>query len=222
MKRREETDENMSYFSEWQLIQILFDVFTAGMETTVTTLRWALLAMIKYPNIQRKVFEEIDNAFGRERRPSLSDRPSLPYVVATLNEVQRWGNIARINFSRTNDIEIQIGPYKIPKMTEIIPQIASLAIDENVFPAPEQFRPERFLESDGKTPAKIEAFAPFSMGKRQCMGEGLARAEMFLIFVHLVQQFEFLIPPGTEEPTDEPTLGITAAPKPYETLVKLR
>lgn len=216
MKRRQDKGEDMSYFSEWQLIQIMSDLFTAGMETTVTTLRWALLAMIKYPTVQRKVFEEIDTVIGREKQPSLNDRQSLPYVVATLNEVQRWGNIARINFAHINEVDFQLGPYKIPKNTEVMPQIASLAIDESVFPAPEEFRPERFLE------AKIEAFAPFSMGKRQCMGEGLARAELLVIFVHLMQKFEFRVPPGAEEPTAEPTLGITAAPRPHQTLVKLR
>lgn len=191
----------------------------AGMETTVTTMRWAVLAMMKYPKVQQKVFEEIDNTLGREKLPTMADRQSMPYVMATLNEVQRWGNILPINLFHTNETDFQLGGYTIPKNVNVIPQISVLAIDENVFPQPEQFRPERFLESDGKTPSKIEQFAPFSLGKRQCLGEGLARAELFLIFVYLMQRFNFAVPPGTKEPSAVPALGFTSAPQPHQCLV---
>jgi len=222
MKRREQRGEDMSYFSEWQLFNIMSDLFTAGMETTVTTLRWAVLAMIKYPHVQRKVFEEIDAAIGRDKLPAMSDRQSLPYVMATLNEIQRWGNIVPINLAHVNETDFQLGGYNIPKMVEVVPQIAALSSNAKIFPEPEQFRPERFLEADGKTVSKIEQFTPFSIGKRQCLGEGLARAELFLIFVHLMQQFEFRIPPGAKEPSEEPIMNLTACPQPHETLVKLR
>jgi len=222
IKRRERQGEDMSYFSTWQLKCIIADLMIAGMETTVTTLRWAVLAMMKYPRVQRKVCEEIDATIGRERTPTMGDRQSMPYIVATLNEVQRWGNILPINLFHTNETDVQIGGYNIPKNTTVVPQISVLSIDPKIFPEPEEFRPERFLEEDGKTLSKIEQFAPFSMGKRQCLGEGLARAELFLIFVHLMQKFQFAVPPGTEEPSAEPALGFTSAPHEYESLVKLR
>lgn len=194
----------------------------AGMETTVSTFRWAILAMMKHPEIQEKVFKEIEANLGLERIPTMADKLRLPYVVATLNEVQRWGNILPINLFHTNDTDFQLGGYTIPKNVTVIPQISVLAIDEKVFPEPEMFRPERFLEPDGKTLSKIDQFAPFSMGKRQCLGEGLARAELFLIFVYLMQRFKFSIPPGAQEPSEIPELGFTSAPYPHECLVTRR
>lgn len=205
-----------------QLMCMLSDLWIAGMETTVTTLRWAILAMMKYPHIQKKVHDEIDAVLSKDKLPSMVDRQSMPYTMATLNEIQRWGNILPINLFHTNDTDFQIANYKIPKGVVVIPQISVLAIDEKVFPSPSEFKPERFLEADGKALAKVEQFAPFSLGKRQCLGEGLARAELFLIFVHFMQKFQLTKVPGTEELSTEPIMGITSAPVQHDCLIRLR
>ena len=69
------------------------DLFGAGTETTATTLYWALLYMIAFPDIQSRVQQEIDDAVGRNRLPRLSDKPELPYTEAALHEIQRIGSI---------------------------------------------------------------------------------------------------------------------------------
>ncbi|VDM70799.1 unnamed protein product [Strongylus vulgaris] len=92
--------------------------------------------------------------------------------------------------------------------------------DENIFPNPKQFCPERFLDDQGKL-RRIDEFLPFSVGKRQCLGESLARAELFLIFSNLLKQFEFRPPPGKDLSTKR-LLGLTVSPPAYECVVNTR
>ena len=77
------------------------------------------------------------------------------------------------------------------------------------------FRPERFLDDQGKV-RRDEHFIPFSIGKRQCLGETLAKTELFLFFTGLVQQFTFLPEKEGVLPTEESTFGITSLPKPFK------
>jgi cytochrome P450 len=112
--------------------------------------------------------------------------------------------------------------------------------DADVFEKPDEFRPERFLLNDMKTankealdnvgnfcftPRKISykfllQLIPFSLGKRQCLGEPLARAELFLLFVTCMQKFTFYTTPDQPMPTEERVFGGTISPKKYKMRVK--
>jgi cytochrome P450 len=95
--------------------------------------------------------------------------------------------------------------------------------DENIFHNPEEFRPERYLDDDGVTVKKdlADSVIPFSMGKRQCPGESLARMELFLIFTTLLQKFEFAVPPNTPRPSRVPQFGSSLVPLPYECVIRM-
>lgn len=87
--------------------------------------------------------------------------------------------------------------YTLPKGTEVFPLIGSVLHDPAVFRNPEEFHPSRFLDDDGRI-RKHEAFLPYSLGKRVCLGEGLARAELWLFFTSILQAFSLdtPCPPG--------------------------
>ncbi|XP_035295687.1 cytochrome P450 2J6 isoform X3 [Cricetulus griseus] len=93
-------DKTTTSFNEENLICSTLDLFFAGTETTSTTLRWALLYMALYPEVQEKVQAEIDRVIGQKRQPSLADRESMPYTNAVVHEVQRMGNIIPLNVPR--------------------------------------------------------------------------------------------------------------------------
>ena len=86
------TDKSSSFYGESgieNLRNTLFDLFLAGSETTSTTLTWAALYMVRYPEVQKKVQAELDRVVGQNRPPSLKDKPNLPYTeVSYLNQWQ--------------------------------------------------------------------------------------------------------------------------------------
>ena len=94
-----------------------------------------------------------------------------------------------------------------------------------VFPNPEKFDPEHFLAKDTDGSLKVqkhEQFAPFGIGKRICMGESLARSELFIFLVMMLQQVTFSPPTKTTLNAKDFTSGITLIPKPYFVTVKKR
>uniref|UniRef100_A0A3B5LJ02 Uncharacterized protein n=1 Tax=Xiphophorus couchianus TaxID=32473 RepID=A0A3B5LJ02_9TELE len=138
------------------------------------------------------------------------DRPKIPLFD---DLIQRMGNIIPLNVPRTANQDITVDKYSIPKGTIILSILDSVLHDESMWETPYTFNPQHFLEKDGKF-RKREAFLPFSAGKRVCLGEQLARMELFLFFTSLLQRFKFSPPPG-EKPSLEYKLGVTHCPKPY-------
>jgi cytochrome P450 len=72
-------------FSADQFLNVALDLWTAGMETTITTLRWGILYMLHYPEVQEKVQQELDHVIGHDRDIIMADKPKLPYTVATIH-----------------------------------------------------------------------------------------------------------------------------------------
>ncbi|CAM1154437.1 CYP2J2 (predicted) [Pycnogonum litorale] len=84
IKRKQSDPVQRKYFHERQLLEICFDLFAAGTETSSTTIRWALLYMSEHPDVQKKVQHEMDEIVGRSRTPSLQDKHRLHYSQAVL------------------------------------------------------------------------------------------------------------------------------------------
>uniref|UniRef100_A0A673GIS8 Cytochrome P450 2J2-like n=1 Tax=Sinocyclocheilus rhinocerous TaxID=307959 RepID=A0A673GIS8_9TELE len=207
-------DDTAAGFDVENLCICALDLFVAGTETTSTTLYWGLLYMIKYPEIQAKVQEEIDGVVGGSRQPSLSDKDNMPYTNAVIHEIQRIGNIIPINVVQATVEDTQIGEYSIPKVTIVTGNLTSVLFDESEWETPHSFNPGHFLDAEGKF-RRRDAFLPFSLGKRVCLGEQLARMELFLFFSSLLQRFTFSSPAGVE-PSLDFKMGATHCPQPYE------
>ncbi|XP_053140125.1 cytochrome P450 2K4-like isoform X2 [Hemicordylus capensis] len=217
IRQQEEKKNNINgYFHNDNLIGVVANLFAAGTETTSTTLRWGLLLMMKYPDIQRKVQEEIATVVGSSQ-PRIEHRTKMPYADAVIHEIQRFGNIIPTNLPHATTVDVTLNGYFIPKGTEIMPLLASVLQDETQWEKPYKFYPEHFLDSDGKF-VKRDAFMPFSAGRRICVGETLAKMELFLFFASLLQKFTFQPAPGTsKEDLDlTPADGFTTPPMPYK------
>ncbi|XP_015253799.1 PREDICTED: cytochrome P450 2J6-like [Cyprinodon variegatus] len=207
-------------FTESNLAFCSFDLFLAGTETTATTLLWALLFLAKHPEVQEKVHAEIEKVIGSSRQPSMADRPNMPYTDAVIHEIQRMGNIVPLNGLRVAAKDTTLGGYLIPKGTSVLPMLTSVLFDKNEWETPDTFNPGHFLDANGKF-VKKAAFLPFSAGKRVCLGEGLAKMEMFLFFVGLLQKFMFSVPEAAALSTEGIT-GTTRVPHPYKVSAKAR
>ncbi|CAL8374768.1 unnamed protein product [Gadus morhua 'NCC'] len=194
---KQEQDNASSEFNHENLESTVFNLYMAGTETTSTTIRFALSVLIKYPNIQEHMQQEIASVIGSERCPNMEDRKSLPFTDAVIHEVQRLLDIVPMNGPHYAEHDISFRGYDIPKGTMIIPMLHSVLREEKHWETPWSFNPQHFLDLDGNF-KKNPAFLPFSAGKRSCVGESLARMEIFLFMVSLVQRFTFSCPSGPE------------------------
>uniref|UniRef100_A0A673CAC3 Cytochrome P450 2K1-like n=1 Tax=Sphaeramia orbicularis TaxID=375764 RepID=A0A673CAC3_9TELE len=208
----EESGVTNSHFSNENLLITVRNLFNAGTDTTATTLRWALLLMTKYPKIQDQVQEEISRVIGT-RQVQVEDRRNLPFTDAVIHETQRLANIVPMALPHKTSEDVTFQGHFIKKGTTVYPLLTSVLYDETEWEKPHSFHPAHFLDKDGKF-VKQDAFMPFSAGRRICLGESLARMELFLFFTTLLQHFCFTPPPGVKEEDLDltPRVGLTLNP----------
>ncbi|XP_075942067.1 cytochrome P450 2K1-like [Anarhichas minor] len=205
-----------SFYNMENLVSTVSNLFAAGTDTTGTTLRWALLLMAKYPQIQDQVQAELSRVVGN-RQVQAQDRMNLPFSDAVVHETQRFTNILPTSIPHITSADVTFQGYFIRKGTPVFPLLTSVLWDESEWETPRTFSPAHFLDKDGKF-VKRDAFMPFSAGQRACPGESLAKMELFLFFTSLLQRFRFTPPPGVpEEELDlTPAVGFTLNPTPHE------
>ncbi|XP_045197520.2 cytochrome P450 2B19-like [Mercenaria mercenaria] len=168
-----------------------YHLIVAGSETTAATVRWILLHLIRNPHIQDKMYAEMTKVLGKEP-PSVADRKRLPYVQAVVLEGLRISHVAPLAMPHTVQQDTLFRGYIIPEQCTVIPVISSVLKDPYIWEDPEEFKPERFLNADGSDVKIPKEFIPFSLGPRSCLGETLARIEIFLFTAGLVQKLRFL------------------------------
>ncbi|KAL7885464.1 hypothetical protein AOLI_G00057590 [Acnodon oligacanthus] len=212
---------NDGSFSEEQLARYIVDLYTAGTDTTSNTLLTAFLYLITHPDIQERCQKEIDEVLEGKAQASFEDRHKMPYTQAVMHESQRIANTVPLGVFHCASRDTELMGYSIPKDTVIISNLASVLSEEGQWKFPHEFNPANFLNEQGQF-EKPEAFLPFSTGPRMCLGEGLARMELFLILVTLLRRFQFFWPEDAGEPDFTPVFGITITPKPYRMGVRLR
>ncbi|XP_029963719.1 cytochrome P450 2F3-like isoform X1 [Salarias fasciatus] len=193
----QEKDNPTTEFQEDNLVSTVLNLFLAGTETTSSTIRYALSVMVKYPKIQEAMQQEIDTVLGQKHSPRMEDRKSLPFTDAVLHEIQRFMDIVPMGIPHYALSDISFKGYTISKDTVILPLLHSVLKEENRWATPWSFNPQHFLDQNGNF-KKNPAFLPFSAGKRACVGESLARMEIFLFMVSLLQTFTFSSPGGPD------------------------
>ncbi|XP_026524452.1 cytochrome P450 2U1 isoform X1 [Notechis scutatus] len=210
-----------SSFNEDYLFFIIGDLFIAGTDTTSNTLLWSLLYMSLHPQEQRKVQEEIELVIGCNRPPTLADKVHMPFTEATIMEIQRMTVVVPLSIPRMASESTELQGYLIPKGSVIVPNLWSVHRDPKKWENPNDFCPARFLDENGQL-LKKETFIPFGIGKRVCMGEQLAKMELFLMFVSLLQSFTFIYPEDLKKPPMEGRFGLTLAPFPFKLIALKR
>lgn len=206
-----DSNPNLNYEN---LLNVCMDFFLAGMETTSTTLRWSTLLLASNLDVQKKIRDEILLVVGPEGKPTASHRQKMPYTNAAIQEIQRRANIIPQNVIHRTVRDTFVGAHQIPADTLVLGEIHQILAHSPVYKEGHKFVPERFLMEDGVTPNKetVEQLCPFSIGKRQCAGEALARVELFVGIVTMLQNYK--IEPAEGRAVDlEPILGGVHLPK---------
>ncbi|XP_060538867.1 cytochrome P450 2J2-like [Pantherophis guttatus] len=204
-----------STYTEENLARCIIDFFGAGTDTTYTTMMWALVLLTNRPDTQEKVQKEIEDVFGSSGSISYQDRKKVPYTNAVIHEMQRLKYAFLYGAPRQSTKDVMMRGYHIPKGTIIIPDLRSVLLDPEQWETPEEFNPNHFLDKDGKF-IEREEFLPFGIGLRACVGQQLARLEIFILLTSLLRAFSFRLPEGVKELNEEPVTKTTMHPYPYK------
>ncbi|KAM5145948.1 cytochrome P450 2C19-like [Mantella aurantiaca] len=188
MRQEEKTVGEKTPFTVRNLKSSLYDMILGGTDSTATTINFGYLILIKHPELQDKLHEEIEQVIGQVREPTAEDRSKMPYMNALVHEIQRYSDIFPMGFARATNRDITFHGYHIPKGTNVFPLLTTALRDPSQFETPGEFNIKHFLDENGKF-KKNNAFLPFAAGKRGCVAESLVRMHLFLFFTVILQKF---------------------------------
>lgn len=144
----------------------------------------------------------------------------MPYTLALIDEVLRYSSIVPNGVQHRALEGKEFQGYFIPKDAWIMPNMHYIHHDPKIWGDPENFRPARFIV-DGKY-KKSENLIPFQIGRRQCVGETLARDTIFLYLTNIFQRFDISFDPNSPEPNTDSEPNFLLNPKPYNVIMKDR
>ncbi|XP_022794081.1 cytochrome P450 1A1-like isoform X1 [Stylophora pistillata] len=224
----ENTQVEMSpLLNDEQIVQVLTELFGASLDTSSITVYWGLAYLIKHPEIQCQLQDELDNVIGRDRLPTLTDIPSLPLLQATVYELLRVTSVAPLAIPHSTTTETTIRDFTIPKDTMVFINLWSLHRDPAIWKDPDVFNPRRFLNGAGELidPKTFGGFLPFSGGRRRCPGESLAMKTLPVFLAALLHSFRFSqdgLPAEYQGINLEGHFGLTLMPEKFFTLIEER
>ncbi|XP_074789756.1 cytochrome P450 1B1 [Denticeps clupeoides] len=198
------------------------DLIGAGQDTMSTVLQWILLLLIKHPHIQSKLQEHIDKVVGHDRLPSIGDKSRLPYLDAFIYETMRYTSFVPVTIPHSTTSNVTIEGLHIPKDTVVFINQWSVNHDPQMWKDPHVFNPSRFLDEDGALNKDLtNSVMIFSTGKRRCIGDQIAKVEIFLFTAILLHQCTFESNPSQTLSMDC-SYGLTLRPLQYSVTAKLR
>ncbi|KAJ3746113.1 cytochrome P450 [Lentinula detonsa] len=203
-------------------------MYTGATDSTVSVLSTFILAMLANPEAQKRAQEEIDSVVQSGELPRFSDQERLPYVTAVVKETMRWKNVTPLGIPHASTSELIYRGYRIPAGSIMVPNIWAMLHDENMYPEPHTFRPERFIGKDGRINPLVKDpdTALFGFGRRICPGRFMAFSSIWIAVASILAVFDITKPIDENgnviEPTYEYIPSMACVPAPFECLLKPR
>lgn len=186
--------------TDTEIKALLLDLFTAGTDTSSSTVEWAIAELIRHPRILAQVQQEMDSVVGRDRLVNETDLPKLTYFQAVIKEVFRLHPSTPLSLPRMAAEPCEINGYYIPKNTTLLVNVWAIARDPNVWADPLKFQPERFLLGGERPDADVKGndfeVIPFGAGRRICAGMSLGLRMVQLLTATLVHAFDWNLADG--------------------------
>ncbi|XP_072609182.1 cytochrome P450 3A12 isoform X4 [Vulpes vulpes] len=206
--------------SDLELVAQSIIFIFAGYETTSTSLSFLMYELATHPDVQQKLQEEIDATFPNKALPTYNALVQMEYLDMVLNETLRLYSIAG-RLERVCKKDVEISGVFIPKGTVVMVPTFILHRDQNLWPEPEEFRPERFSK-EKKDSINPYTYLPFGTGPRNCIGMRFAIMNMKLALVRVLQNFSFKPCKETQIPLKLNAQGLIQPEKPIVLKVEPR
>ncbi|KAI0684085.1 cytochrome P450 [Cytidiella melzeri] len=216
-------DPENEFYVKWAAASL----YSGGADTTVSAIHTFVLAMVLYPEHQKRAQAEIDLVVGDERLPSFEDRPNLPFIESIVKEIFRWKPLAPTTLPhRMMQDDVHDG-YFIPKGTSVFGNIWAILRDPEAYPNGDEFDPSRYVTETGElTDVPNPYDVCFGYGRRICPGMHFADSSVFIWVAMILQVYEFskVVENGVviEPPVDDYTTGAVMHPKPFKYAMKPR
>ncbi|CAI0566827.1 unnamed protein product [Linum tenue] len=190
-------EEGKRKLTETEMVTLCNEFLNAGTDTTATALQWIMANLVKYPDVQNKVFEEMKSLIGDTGRGEIreEDLSKLPYLKAVVLEGLRRHPPGHFVLPHTVTEEVELGGYLVPKKARVNFMVAEMGRDPEVWEDPMAFNPERFVGEKTTTfditGSKEIKMMPFGVGRRMCPGYALALLHLEYFVANLVWSFEW-------------------------------
>ncbi|XP_031438049.1 LOW QUALITY PROTEIN: cytochrome P450 [Clupea harengus] len=197
-----------------EVLGSITELLLAGVDTTSNTISWALYHLAKEPGIQEQLYQEVESVCPGDKVPTSDDFARMPLLKAIIRETLRLYPVVPGNARFTVESEIVVGGHLFPKETLFHLCHYAVSYDENVFPDPHAFLPQRWLRgADKQLNQHPFGSVPFGFGIRACLGRRVAELEMYLIMSRLMKRYEVRPDPaGTTVKPITRTLLVPATP----------
>ncbi|KAJ8021153.1 Cytochrome P450 2J5 [Holothuria leucospilota] len=198
------------------------DLFVAGTETTASTLSFAILFLATHLHVQENCHQELDLFLKEGGQLKYSERFKLPFVQAVIHETQRISNVLPLGLPHLTEKDIKLSGFDLPKGSAIAANMKVIFMNDSIFENPDEFNPARFIK-DGIFEESSHVI-PFSTGSRVCLGERLARMQLFIFLSHLLYRYSFKPPKDVVLPRtlDGVEDAVARSPLPYPVVITER
>ena len=190
------------------IIDEFITVFGAGQETTANSMAFTLYEIIRHPDVEAKILDEIDEVLGSKEYVDFEDLAKLKYLGQVLQESLRMHPVAG-GPSRVLAKEITVGGYRLPKGNMVVAVKYMSGYNPDFWKNPDIFYPERFSAAEN-IPNFSTLYFPFSVGPRNCIGQTFAKFESKVILARVLRKFQFKLLPGQTAKMEE---RLTLAPR---------
>ena len=191
--------------TQTQLQHEVLNIMVGGYETTTYSLAWLLYLVARHPDVQERLRDEVDTVLG-DRVPTADDLATLPYLRQVVDETLRVSPAAWQTMRHAVDADV-IGGYDVPAGASVYVNLLTLHRNPAYWPDPARFDPDRFAPAVSAQRPR-NAYIPFGIGPRACLGKSFALTELQIVLAMVVQRFELLIPPGQPPVRMQPLISL--------------